>query len=127
MSEIENLWGTLPAPDDSESPYKILRAQADILEEQTSGMLLGKVTQGKADTYVWAELSIRVPQLNNYEVSLARVVHGPMMYPAKLQDLIGDSPMIECGDVLMFKHNLGNILRSARTRKVVASLLAQST
>ncbi len=123
----DNLWGELPKPDNDESPADILRAQAKVLHEQTKYRLQGDVKTDSRDTTIISELTIVAPYLNGYEITVARVKHGPIMYPAKLFNLLSDEhKFVVCGDAESFKEALSRILQSDQIRKVISSLLAQS-
>ena len=122
----ENLWGSLPTADASESPAAVLRSQATVLGEQTSNSLLGRIHADKDGTTLITELTVRAPSLNNYEIALVRSIHEAVMYPVKLYNLLeSDWEFVECEDAEAFKTKLGQILQSTKVTKVISSLLAQ--
>ena len=122
----ENLWGALPPADDAQSPSAILKAQAALLSETTNDNLRGVTSSERASGKLVTELSIRVYDMNNYEISLVRASHGAVMYPASLYNLLEDEyKALECHDEGEFKEVLGGILKSEKVQKVIASLLAQ--
>ncbi len=123
----ENLWGTIPTADDTESPSSILREQARILTEQTRNHLQGRVEIGRDVYGLMTELSIRAPYLSNYEIALVRAAHEAIMYPVELYNLL-ESPNepMACKDANDFKRSLSQILQSSKVKGVISSLLAQS-
>lgn len=134
-----SLWGDLPAPDTSDSPGRILREQANAIGQATQGALTGKVVIRRDSDSLVTDLILRAPYLNNYEIGVVSVRHGPMMYPATMYDLIGDAgragpelaigdagPGVVCRDPASYEKALKEILQSPRLRKIIASLLAQS-
>lgn len=123
----ENLWGALPGPEDAESPLAILRAQAKLLGENTDHDLTGKINTDRSHDYIVTELSIEVRALNFYEISLVRTRHEAVMCPVQLFNLLeNDYEWVDCPDEATFKDKLGALLRSPKTQKVIASLLAQA-
>ena len=124
----DNLWGKLPEEDHTESPNAILEAQGYILEAATSGRLRGRLRRAVVDEQIVIDFSVVAPQVNNFQVTLIRAIHGAIMYPVRVYDLLGDpnGAAVICDDSKLLKSYLANILQSPEVKRVISSLLGQS-
>src|SRR4051812_5336576 len=115
----DNYWGAMPDPKTIATPASILKEQAKILQEATSGKLRGAVsqaTQGEEFTYV---LSIVAPALNNYRYDVCEIRHKPVFYPLTYNP-VHDQGLYRCKDEMEFRERLKATLAGERTRQVVA-------
>jgi hypothetical protein len=113
----DDLWGELPDVEKIKTPFVILKEQAELLTEKTNGLLVGEVTQ---DDFLYL-FNIIVPTLNNYSYNLLRVSSDIDIYPLLLS---GEAASVECSDEDQFKEELGKILKSGETKKIIGKLLA---
>lgn len=67
----ESYW-KIPQSDEARInvPLQVMKEQADLLTEQTSGLLQGLVSHTALGDTLRMTLSIRVPTLNRYNVEL---------------------------------------------------------
>lgn len=125
-----SMWGQL---DDivnmMHPPALILKEQADLLVDVTSGYLEGKVHQLRSknpDLFVYG-LVIKARLLDDYTHSIVKIAHTITLYPVELSDLT-DSFSFErrCETAEVLKRELGKILSSESVTSVLRSLIAQS-
>jgi hypothetical protein len=57
----ENLWGTLPTGENVRTPHSILLEQANLLTQQTEGILVGRVRRELSEELFESILQIVVP------------------------------------------------------------------
>ncbi len=97
---MSSLWSDAIKPG-IVSPYTILREQADALEGQTSGVLLGRVEKtfferseqynGENKQVRILKLEIVVPALQNFRWGILRAAHNEMFpYPVFLDEYASD-------------------------------------
>lgn len=127
---MSDLWGPLPKMDHAKSPKRLLQEQAELLTERTEGTLRGTVrTDVEGDT-ISTELDVVAPFINNYTVTIVRITHGAMIYPAlvyrQLREDDDHGEPWECMDYDGFEKALSRILQSPRVGSVLSSLLIQS-
>jgi hypothetical protein len=124
----KSLWGEFPTGQEAgRSPKTILSEQATALAEGTHKMLLGRVDTLAAHGDINHELVIIAPFLNKYEVAIVRAVHGAVMYPVKVYDLVANSLWgDESATEAEFESNLEKIFTSKKVQQIVSSLLSQS-
>lgn len=122
-----DMWGSLPEVEDLKSPRTILQEQARILSDKTKHVLSANVVTTTSEHNLLTELFIVAPFLNDYQVGIVRITHGPLIYPLYFYDLL-KSPFraTKCNDLAQFEEALVKTLSSADVRRVVASLLTQS-
>ena len=87
MSEVKNLWGNINVPSASVPGYvNLMQEQADLLESQTQGLLLGELFQSNKYGVSSYRFDIVAPKLNDYRYTLFLVVAGFYSYPVFLYD-----------------------------------------
>jgi hypothetical protein len=123
--ETASLW----PPDFGEpvllTPLAILRQQGAALGEQTQNIVVGRVTtQSEGDTFV-QRFSLYCPPLG-YQSVLFVVKHGIELYPATIVVANDLGANLTASNPEDLKRHLKNLFAHAKTKKIVASLLAQS-
>jgi len=125
MNSQKSLWGDLSQPEIVRTPFTILKEQAAILSNATSGLLIGDVerfqNQSQENVVV---LRVIAPSLDNYHYSILAVTHDIKLYPLSLRNLAIDSYEKQCNSEEAFEQALGEALSSPEVRKVISSLLA---
>jgi len=124
----KSLWGQLPATEGIRTPTQVLKEQATVLSDMTSGVLQGDVSVNRTGDQFSLSLDIVVPALDNYHYNAAVATHGVELYPVTLRsgwDYSKES-RLKCADEREFEKALEQILSSEKVRRVIASLLAQS-
>lgn len=71
------------------TPVSVLRTQAKLLGERTRGLLEGEVKTFTQGGYVYHDLNVVVPALDNYRYRLLRVHHPMSLYPV----FVDEEPM----------------------------------
>lgn len=122
----ENLWGDLPKPESLKSPKKLLQEQAELLSQMTDDHLRGHVNTETTEGRIIHELEIIAPYINNYTVTVLRIVHGAVIYPAEVIQTIAPSRALLCNDFNTLRDGLKILLQSGETKKLISSLLTQS-
>src|SRR5580704_14983057 len=122
----ENLWGDLSNFEIVRTPKAILKEQADLLTQATSGVLEGAVNEEESSIKDFRyDLDIRVPTLNRYIYTVLSVHHDLELYPARVRS---SSPRVdqECDDEPKFAEVIGFILSSKEIRHILSRLISQS-
>ena len=121
----KNLWGSIPLVAKTKTPLTILREQGRILEKETGGRLVGIVTtRTNAKGEMVHNFYIQAPLLGDYSHLLLSVVHGAVMFPIKVQF---EDKKVPAKTMAAFENLLGIVLKKPSTKKVIESLLAQSS
>ncbi len=125
----KNLW-----PDDFGtiavlSPIAILRQQAAALGARTANIVVGRVyTQsGEIAPQGFRQVFSLYCNPLSYVTTLFYVDHGVELYPATITIEGEQRPFAEAADPNDFEEKLKEVFASPRTKKIIASLLAQST
>jgi hypothetical protein len=125
--EIEDLWGELPT-ERIATPVAVLRRQATLLNEKTSGLLGGRLGSEPAtmagEKGIFNRFYITAPSLSNFSVEILRLFTPTVLYPCYLK-ASWESKMREIADDQALKEGVYEILRSEKVRAIVRSLLAQ--
>src|SRR5262245_22267290 len=114
-----NLWGNLGNISVPRTPLSILKEQAKILTQETSGLLEGRVfssTVQYEDRFLHT-LDIVVPALNDYSYTVAQISHDIDLYPVTVAS---QSKKAECQDEEEFIDALAAVLTSSKTKTVIA-------
>lgn len=125
-NKSEDLWpADLTNEPTARAPLLILREQAAKLGEKTANIVEAKVAAEPAPdgSQLLLRFSLVAPALGGYEYVLFRVVQPVDLYPATLQTEEGT---YVADEEKSFKLCLEGLFRSARTRRIVSGLLAQS-
>ena len=124
-SAIPDLWPDDLSVADVVPPVVILRQQASLLGKKFKYVIEGEVQSDELGGNFVHSLYIVAPALGDYHYLLCRVTHDIEPYPLRIID-VKDLQQIPCKDEQEFIKELGNIFQSEWTRRVMASLIAQS-
>ena len=111
------------------TPILILNAQAEMLEEASSGLIKGSidVREDRSLGRTTATFAVLVPRLNNYMVRLFSVSQSMTQYPATLKPHWGESvDSIKCENEIELEAAVDRYCRRAEVQKIVTGLLAQA-
>jgi hypothetical protein len=126
----DNLWGDLASVPTVKPPVTILREQAEQLTKLTKGALIGQVVSIKSDygSPLAFALEIRVPGLNDYEVTIL-AVHQPLtLYPIAflIVPISGENYRNVPGEK-EFLDAVGKTLTHPKIRELIGALISQVT
>ena len=121
----DNLWPTDFGTIGEKTPVSILREQGGALGARTGNTVLGRVVTGGATPGKFQQVfSIYCPPLS-YQMKLFEVDHDIALYPANIfVDGIPDPFIANNPDE--FTAHLKAIFSLDKTKKIIASLIAQS-
>ena len=123
----ENLWGDLPVAEELETPFAILRAQANALRKLTGGVLDARiVTSQTPSAELEHEFRIVAPALGSYSTEILSIRHSAQLYPVRVSAPDFGWGGTDSIDSAELKANLKTVLQGDRARKIVAGLVAQS-
>lgn len=149
-----DLWADDIAITDIKPPVAILKEQATLLGNKTQNTVLGEIISFKAydspNSEIIHKFNVVAPALGNYSFELFLVSHNVDLYPLEItmdekifgELSSGETPLssiirrqnitarlytVSADSEEMFVNFLGGILKSNRAKKIVRSLLAQST
>jgi hypothetical protein len=125
---MNNFWGDLPDVQNIKTPVTLLREQAGILTELTSGVLVAEVSMRDMSEYSWAfghDLNIRVPAMGDYRITVLSVFQPLKMYPLDAFNRISENSASHIQSYEQFEAWLKKSLSEPEVRNVIASLLAQ--
>jgi hypothetical protein len=124
----EDLWPAeteLTGEPADRAPLLILREQAAKLGEKTKNVVEAKVSAepipGQGSLLL--ELTLVAPALGGYEYVLLRATQPVDLYPVKLEF---EGAVWTANEEKGFKEYLENLFKSARTRKIITNMVAQS-
>ncbi len=122
----ENLWPTDFGEPPVRTPVSILREQALALGERTANIVLGRVTPGVNGPGTFRHvLSLVCPPLG-YQGAFLFVDHGLEFYPCDIYVEGADGPPLRAHAPDDFVAKLKEIFSRDQTKKIIASLIAQS-
>lgn len=128
MSQPEiDLWGDLDTQAPDENPVlDLLTTQATVLGRKTDGRVIGEVRQGDQDRLpIEWHFDLVAPMANHFRYQLFRVRQLALDFPVEIIQPTSERPKTwHCADIREFQDALAQVLRSAVTRKAIASLLA---
>jgi hypothetical protein len=111
----------------TKTPLSYLKEQADELSLASNRLLIGEVdpvgTEGSKFAY---DLDIIAPRLNSYRYTAVRITHDIELYPVTVVSSAIKSPKA-CMDEADFLATLETILTSPKIRKILSSLISQSS
>ncbi len=120
-----NMWGDLQATQVIETPLAYVQEQANLLTQNTNGVLMGGVRKGQFEKRMMLDLDIVVPNLNGYRYTVLSVIHNPVeIYPLTIMDHVNEDEC-KCETEAVFLGKLEEILSSERVHKVVEMLYVQ--
>jgi hypothetical protein len=120
----ESLWGALPTGGGMRTPHSILLEQAEVLTQQTSGVLVGRVTREISIVSDFkSTLQIVAPSLN-YVYDVLSLHYSVNLYPVSVEPS-SSLPGARAENEIQLKAELKRVLTSEFVRKAVSGLLAQ--
>ncbi len=121
----ENLWPTDFGVIAERTPVAILREQAQALGERTSNIVVGRVqTTGDGSTRIYHQLNLYCGPLG-FQMPFLAVDHDINLYPARII-VAGEGGIIPVGNEAELTEHLKEIFSREKSKKVIASLIAQS-
>ena len=124
----KNLWGDIPVKETVRTPYTLLKEQASELTKATQNQLVGEVAKFTDDKdKIVCVLEIRVPDLDDYIISIAEIIYDIDLFPLKIRASFSDTENTfkECNTEAEFEITLGEILSSPRVKRIIAILLSE--
>ncbi|VTT97484.1 Uncharacterized protein OS=Chloroherpeton thalassium (strain ATCC 35110 / GB-78) GN=Ctha_1689 PE=4 SV=1 [Gemmataceae bacterium] len=121
----ENLWPADFGQLTEKTPVSILREQAAALGERTANVVFGRVSTDSRGGEFVHHFELYAPVLG-YSAGIFSVQHGIDLYPVKLQWSGGGTTTANASDPNEFQTRLKELFSSEKTKKTIASLLAQS-
>ncbi|PJZ64073.1 hypothetical protein CH371_20070 [Leptospira wolffii] len=86
MSSNNDLWGDIDLSSQENEPLELLKYQANILSEKTSGIIAGEIDTTTDDDIIFYTFNLIVPFLDNYQYALFKVATGLQPYPIFIYD-----------------------------------------
>src|SRR3954447_19237680 len=123
---MPDLWPDEFGSLDVTPPIVILKEQAELITKKTKGDVVGQVATGKNPSGLYHDFFLVAPFLDNYTYRLFAVVHPISLYPLEIVADVLDK-RIRCQSPEEFEKQLKEILYSPQTKKVISSILAQTT
>lgn len=121
-----------------QTPLAILRVQARLLSQLTSGILDGDVETEETDKLVQHRLVVIAPAYNGYKHTLVTVIHNPdIAYPAevrvpaieeieRISDLLTRTTYPKATSDVAVQQLAQKSLQSGETEAIILSLIAKS-
>jgi hypothetical protein len=142
LNTIPNLWPT-NVRTEVQTPYTILRVQAELLSKVTKGILQGAVETDVVKEKTQHQLVVVAPRYNSYRVTLLKAVHDPNLpYPTRIEAAALAKKTLSEGKLPGFPQQVAEYpcahgdeqmlnlvqeaLQSEQTRAVLLSLIAMS-
>lgn len=124
MTQINSLWPTDFGEVPVLTPVAILRQQGGALGQQTQNIVIGRVETSGDGQLFYQNFSLYCPPLG-YQVLLLQVRHGIDLYPAEII-VTGEGSPLAAASSDELKSKLKEVFAHERTKKIIASLIAQS-
>jgi hypothetical protein len=127
----ENLWPEFGEIPKTKTPLRILKEQAEFLNERTKGILKAEVSSGNIynqfkKNVIVHTFKITAPFLGDYSFVLLRLQHDVMMYPSELIFNLGNTVSYNIADEKILLSTLSEIFADKLTLEVINNLLIQS-
>jgi len=121
----KNLWGDLSSLNvDRRTPKMVLQEQAQVLAEATKGLLVGFVSESAVGPLFGYDLKVVVPALNNYTLTILRMVHPLEFYPVHVT--ASRTPVDQtCQNEAELEAVIGSVLSSDQVRVDLSRLMSQ--
>lgn len=125
---IPDLWpADLPPRIEDVPPVTILKRQAALLADKTKGVIGATVERSRSgdpqQEFIY-DFFLTAPALGGYRYHLFYIQHGISLYPVSIG--VPDRIVVSAGSEEIFLEAIRDLLSEERTRKVIASLWAQS-
>jgi hypothetical protein len=118
----EDLWPPDIADEIPVTPASILKAQASRIGEKTKNIIEGRVDTTSSGEGMVHSFRLVAPALDNYSYELFRITHSIRLYPVTVM-YSGRSLRSEQELVAWLRE----LLSSPETKRIVGSLIAQSS
>jgi hypothetical protein len=125
MPEIASLWPTDFGEVAVLTPVAVLRQQGAALGQQTQNIVYGRVQTVGDGQLFYQNFSLYCAPLT-YETHLLQVTHGIDLYPAQVIVSGEPSPPLTAASPDELKERLKEVFAREKTKKTIASLIAQS-
>ena len=125
MAEAPNYWPPIARVRPGPTPELLLRQQADLLTEQTGGVLQGKVDIGSRGEWITLDLLVVAPALDDYTFRLLKVRHKPVRPFDPVEFVNGSKPAKTNGSEA-YERKVADLLGSPDTAALIGELLALS-
>ena len=97
------------------------------LNNMTGGVVRAEVTSAGGGGSLTHQLYLVAPALDNYRFLVLTVAHDINIYPCRLLSAVNPGTWVECGDEQDFENKLGTVLSNPKTRRIIESLISQSS
>jgi hypothetical protein len=125
MNDKDSLWPADFGEVEQLTPVAILRQQGAALGELTKNIVVGRVeTAGGPDGFDQRFWLFCGPL--GYQLPLLQVRHNIDLYPAEIIFLAEQAPSVQTTGADDLKNKLRDAFARPKTRRIIASLLAQS-
>jgi hypothetical protein len=124
MTQINSLWPTDFGEVAVLTPVAILRQQGAALGQQTQNIVVGRVSTAGDGQSFYQNFSLYCSPLG-YQTHLLQVRHGIDLYPAEII-VTGEAAPLTAASPDDLKTKLREVFAHERTKKIIASLIAQS-
>ncbi len=126
MGETQSFWPQLNADPPGETPEDLLRQQADLLADQTQGLLRGAVEIGSHGEWITLDLFVVAPRLNDYSYRLFKVRHKPTNPFDRIEIVVSSRDIRRVTGRDNYEREVENLIGSQETASVLGELLALS-
>jgi hypothetical protein len=128
MSDEQELPDLFPwdlAPEVVLTPARILKRQAELIEEKSGGRLKGELEHGEDEKYSTWDIVVTAPSLD-YSARLFSCYHAKFLpYPITIESRVLSGGVEKADTELDFRNIVEKIFRSDYVRSVFQSLLAR--
>jgi hypothetical protein len=124
MTQINSLWPTDFGEVAVLTPVAILRQQGEALGQQTQNIVVGRVETTGDGQFFYQNFYLYCSPLG-YQTHLLQVRHGIDLYPAEII-VTGEGSPVTVASSDELKTKLKEVFAHERTKKTIASLIAQS-
>lgn len=124
----EDLWGNIAVDTELKLPVAVLKAQAELLERKTDGILRVELNPFKptGKELVGYAFNIIAPELSNYVFKVMTISHPTvLLYPVRVVDQTSKADN-SCITEEEFISNVRRILSSEVVHKAILALITQS-
>ena len=125
MAKVPNYWPPIARARPGPTPESLLRQQAELLTEQTEGVLQGKVDIGSRGEWITLDLLVVAAVLDGYTFRLLKVRHKPVRPFDPVEFVNGSKPTRTTGQDA-YESKVAELLGSSETASLIGELLALS-
>jgi hypothetical protein len=121
----KNLWADLSQLQIVRAPRTVLLEQAQFLTEATKGTFVGAVDEVRASGSPFRySLTVEVPSLNNYRITVLWIEHEIELYPVRLVASRTKTDAF-CANETEFEKAVGSVLSSSEITTLLSRLMSQ--